>query len=100
MSDAWAGVHGWFCAPQVNFHTTLSGQSMVTLIYHRKLNKAWEEEARLLQNALAAVPGATATPSVIGRSRWGSRGPYFCGRMHSLRSPWFFMGLVGLEGLL
>jgi tRNA/tmRNA/rRNA uracil-C5-methylase (TrmA/RlmC/RlmD family) len=31
---------------QANFHTTLSGQAMVTLVYHRSLDAAWEEEAR------------------------------------------------------
>ena len=28
---------------QANFHTTLSGQSMVSLIYHKKLNEEWTE---------------------------------------------------------
>jgi hypothetical protein len=26
---------------QANFHTTMSGQSMVSLIYHKKLNEEW-----------------------------------------------------------
>ena len=60
-------------ARQVNFHTTLSGEAMVTLIYHKKLDGRWEEAARGLQAALAAAPAASATPSVIGRSRCAPR---------------------------
>jgi tRNA (uracil-5-)-methyltransferase len=54
---------------QANFHTTLSGESMVTLIYHRKLDDAWTAAARVLRTALAALPGAAAPPHVVGRSR-------------------------------
>jgi hypothetical protein len=28
---------------QANFHTTMSGQAMVSLIYHKKLDDAWKE---------------------------------------------------------
>lgn len=28
---------------QANFHTTLSGQSMVSLIYHKKLDDEWKQ---------------------------------------------------------
>ena len=41
---------------QANFHTTLSGQSMVTLIYHRKLDEEWENEAKRLREKLALAP--------------------------------------------
>lgn len=37
---------------QVNFHTTLSGQAVVTMIYHKKLAKMeseWKEKAALLR---------------------------------------------------
>ncbi|GAB4817016.1 hypothetical protein N2152v2_004062 [Parachlorella kessleri] len=54
---------------QVTFHTTLSGEGMVTLIYHRKLDAKWQEEARRLQAVLATAPAAAAAPHVIGRSR-------------------------------
>ncbi|MBA2779457.1 tRNA (uridine(54)-C5)-methyltransferase TrmA [Billgrantia kenyensis] len=37
---------------QVEFLTTLSGEALVTLIYHRPLDEAWEEEARRLQQRL------------------------------------------------
>jgi len=45
---------------QVNFLSTLSGQLMITLIYHRKLDEDWEVAAR----ALAADMQA----QIIGRS--------------------------------
>lgn len=54
---------------QTNFHTTLSGQSMVTMIYHRKLDDEWIEAAKQLRDLLATVPGALSKPHIIGRSR-------------------------------
>jgi tRNA (uracil-5-)-methyltransferase len=45
---------------QVNFLATLSGEMLVTLIYHRKLDETWEAAAR----ALAAQLGVM----IIGRS--------------------------------
>ncbi|KFM28206.1 tRNA/tmRNA (uracil-C(5))-methyltransferase [Auxenochlorella protothecoides] len=50
----------------VNLHTTLSGQAMVTLLYHRKLGDAWQEAAQKLRVCL----GDLASPiHIIGRSR-------------------------------
>ncbi|WP_277811718.1 tRNA (uridine(54)-C5)-methyltransferase TrmA [Chromohalobacter canadensis] len=46
---------------QVEFLTTLNGEALVTLIYHRQLDEAWEQEARELQEALNV--------SIIGRAR-------------------------------
>ncbi|WP_163558834.1 tRNA (uridine(54)-C5)-methyltransferase TrmA [Halomonas sp. NO4] len=46
---------------QVEFLTTLSGEALVTLIYHRRLDEAWEAEARCLQARLGI--------EVIGRAR-------------------------------
>ncbi|MCH4562685.1 tRNA (uridine(54)-C5)-methyltransferase TrmA [Halomonas sp. EGI 63088] len=46
---------------QVEFLTTLSGEALVTLIYHRPLDEAWKAEARRLQATLGAM--------IIGRSR-------------------------------
>ena len=46
---------------QVEFLTTLSGQALVTLIYHRPLGDAWKTEARALEKALDIM--------IIGRSR-------------------------------
>ena len=43
------------------FLTTLSGDALITLIYHKPLDEAWEQEARALQEHLG-VP-------VLGRSR-------------------------------
>ena len=37
---------------QVEILTTLSGEALVTLIYHRPLGEAWEAEARALEEAL------------------------------------------------
>ena len=45
---------------QVNFLATLSGELMITLIYHRKLDAAWEVAAREL--------AAEMNAQVIGRS--------------------------------
>ncbi|WP_136247724.1 tRNA (uridine(54)-C5)-methyltransferase TrmA [Halomonas borealis] len=46
---------------QVEFLTTLAGEALVTLIYHRQLDEAWEAEARALEQALDIM--------VIGRAR-------------------------------
>ncbi|TFH86375.1 tRNA (uridine(54)-C5)-methyltransferase TrmA [Billgrantia azerbaijanica] len=46
---------------QVEFLTTLSGEVLVTLIYHRRLDDAWEAEARRLQERLGI--------DIIGRAR-------------------------------
>ncbi|KAG2493638.1 hypothetical protein HYH03_008155 [Edaphochlamys debaryana] len=57
---------------QANFHTALSGDAMVTLLYHRRLGPEWEAAAERLRDALAATPTAAAAgkrPHVIGRSR-------------------------------
>ncbi|GAA5181740.1 tRNA (uridine(54)-C5)-methyltransferase TrmA [Niveibacterium umoris] len=45
---------------QVNFLSTLSGELLITLLYHRKLDEAWEATARALAGAMNA--------QVIGRS--------------------------------
>ncbi|MEC8442951.1 MAG: tRNA (uridine(54)-C5)-methyltransferase TrmA [Pseudomonadota bacterium] len=46
---------------QVEFLTTLSGDALITLIYHKKLEDDWEAEARALQERLGFP--------IIGRSR-------------------------------
>ncbi|MCK2183660.1 tRNA (uridine(54)-C5)-methyltransferase TrmA [Halomonas getboli] len=46
---------------QVEFLTTLTGEALVTLIYHRQLDEAWEAEARALEQALDIM--------IIGRAR-------------------------------
>ncbi|CAH0645767.1 MULTISPECIES: tRNA (uridine(54)-C5)-methyltransferase TrmA [Pseudomonas] len=46
---------------QVEFLTTLAGDAMITLCYHRPLDEAWEVAARQLSEALSV--------SVIGRSK-------------------------------
>jgi len=46
---------------EIDFLATLSGEVMVSLIYHRKLDETWAAEARRMSAELGAV--------VIGRSR-------------------------------
>lgn len=46
---------------QIDFLTTLSGQALVSLIYHRKLDDEWEQAARELQTKLSIY--------IIGRSK-------------------------------
>ncbi|MFC3282448.1 tRNA (uridine(54)-C5)-methyltransferase TrmA [Litchfieldella rifensis] len=46
---------------QVEFLTTLAGEALITLIYHKPLDDTWEAEARALQTTLGV--------SIIGRSR-------------------------------
>ena len=46
---------------QVEFLTTLAGDAMITLCYHRPLDEAWETEARQLSADLGV--------SIIGRSK-------------------------------
>ena len=51
---------------QVEFLATLSGEMLVTLVYHRRLEDAWEREARELRDRLRE---SAPTLSLIGRSR-------------------------------
>lgn len=46
---------------QVEFLSTLSGEMLVTLVYHRKLDEQWEAEARILAQDISI--------GLIGRSR-------------------------------
>ena len=46
---------------QVEFLTTLSGDALITLIYHKKLDEAWQQQALQLQQTLGFP--------VIGRSK-------------------------------
>ncbi len=50
---------------QVEFLASLSGDLLVTLIYHRKLDQTWEDAAHALVNELRLH---TASASLIGRS--------------------------------
>jgi len=54
---------------QVEFLSTLSGDMLVTLIYHRPLDEAWEQEAQQLAAALgiALVGRSRKQKRVIGR---------------------------------
>ncbi len=46
---------------EVDFLATLSGEMLVTLIYHRKLNQEWEQAAKALAEKLNI--------KIMGRSR-------------------------------
>jgi tRNA (uracil-5-)-methyltransferase len=46
---------------QIDFLTTLSGQALISLIYHRKLDDEWLEAARQIQNKLNIF--------IVGRSK-------------------------------
>lgn len=51
---------------QVEFLSTLAGETLVTLIYHRRLEEDWQQAAEALRQALSGLsPGL----SIIGRSR-------------------------------
>ncbi|KAL0049774.1 hypothetical protein WJX82_009675 [Trebouxia sp. C0006] len=54
---------------QVNFHTTLSGEAMVTIIYHKKLTAEWKTAAEELRSLLTSAPSSSGIVQVIGRSR-------------------------------
>lgn len=51
---------------QVEFLATLAGDMLISLIYHRKLDEAWEKEAREL---IATLSNSAPRLSIIGRSR-------------------------------
>lgn len=46
---------------QANFHSTLSGQSLITLTYHKQLDDAWQEAAASVAQNLST--------NIVGRSR-------------------------------
>ncbi len=50
---------------QVDFLSTLSGELLVSLLYHKQLDELWQAEAEQLKIALAAI----APVSIIGRAR-------------------------------
>ena len=56
---------------QANFHTTLSGEAIVTLVYHRKLDGEWEAAATALKDALLPVAASVGGCAIdlVGRSR-------------------------------
>ncbi|MDR8310955.1 tRNA (uridine(54)-C5)-methyltransferase TrmA, partial [Acinetobacter baumannii] len=39
---------------QIDYLTTLSNQAVVSLLYHKKLDDAWREQAEALRDALRA----------------------------------------------
>jgi hypothetical protein len=57
---------------QVNIHTTLSGEAMVTLIYHRQLDDAWAAAAAGLRERLR--PAAAAAAALDRRHAAGGGG--------------------------
>lgn len=55
---------------QVEFLATLSGDLLITLAYHKKLDAVWEDTAQQLATTLQpALSSTLGTLSIIGRSR-------------------------------
>jgi len=50
---------------QVDFLSTLSGELLISLLYHRQLDEAWEAQAKLLKETLSAI----APVDIIGRAK-------------------------------
>lgn len=50
---------------QVDFLSTLSGELLISLLYHKQLNEEWQQQATLLKNALSKI----APTDIIGRAR-------------------------------
>lgn len=50
---------------QVDFLTTLSGEALVSLIYHKALDHAWQQEAKLLKGWLSQHHKV----DIVGRAR-------------------------------
>lgn len=50
---------------QVDFLSTLSGELLISLIYHKPLDDAWQEQAMILQTQLQTI----AKVFVVGRAR-------------------------------
>lgn len=50
---------------QVDFLSTLSGELLVSLLYHKQLDETWQSEAEQLQNHLSQL----APTNLIGRAR-------------------------------
>lgn len=62
---------------QVNIHTTLAGQAMVTLIYHRQLGEEWAVDAAALRGALQEAASACLAEGRGGAA--GGAGSEECG---------------------
>lgn len=63
-------LSGHIHSAQVNFHTTLSGEAMVTMLYHKRLGPKWEGAAGTLRaHILAARAEACSELTLAGRSR-------------------------------
>ena len=54
---------------QVNFHTTLHGEAMITMIYHRKLDDDWKKEALNMREEIQKSCSGLEVLHLIGRSR-------------------------------
>lgn len=75
---------------QAEFLTTLSGQGLVTLIYHKKLTREWELAATALQETLNI--------SIIGRSRKQKivlKKDYVVEKLHVNQQHYYFQQVEG-----
>ena len=50
---------------QIDYLTTLSNQAVVSLLYHKKLDDEWRQEAEALRDALRAVPEHLRLPLLL-----------------------------------
>lgn len=50
---------------QVDFLSTLSGELLISLLYHKPLNENWENEAKMLKKQLSAI----APVDIVGRAK-------------------------------
>lgn len=50
---------------QVDFLTTLSGELLISLLYHKQLNDEWQQQAKILKATLSSL----ASVDIIGRAR-------------------------------
>lgn len=50
---------------QVDFLSTLSGELLISLLYHKQLDEVWEEKAHALKNVLSDI----APVDIIGRAK-------------------------------
>jgi tRNA (uracil-5-)-methyltransferase len=50
---------------QVDFLSTLSGELLISLLYHKQLDQQWQDAAALLKSALSAI----AAVDIIGRAK-------------------------------
>ena len=54
---------------QIDYLATTTDELVISLLYHKKLSQIWEQEARLLRNAITKSLGNKGEVNIIGRAR-------------------------------